>query len=91
MLLIMPCFYRLKVFLKIQLKIYTLSYDASLTFNSLDLVRHKLVEDVVGSLKRLLGDDTSLFKQVSFNISTRELARGAEMNTDEFTLKEKNR
>lgn len=34
------------------------------TFKSRDGSRHHLVEDVVGTLKRLLGDDTSLLQQV---------------------------
>lgn len=35
-----------------------------LTFDSGNGTRHQLVEDVVGSFQRLLGDDTSLFEQV---------------------------
>ena len=57
-----------------------------LTLHVLDLVGHQLVEDMVGSLVGLLGDYTSLFEQVYLNISTGELASGAEVNTDELTL-----
>lgn len=34
------------------------------TFKVLDGSGHHLVEDVVGALQRLLGDDTSLLQQV---------------------------
>lgn len=48
--------------------------------------RHDLVENVVGSLQRLLRDDTSLLQQVGLNIGTSKFARRSEMNTDELTL-----
>lgn len=57
-----------------------------LTLDGGDLVGHDLVEDMVGALKRLLGDDTSLLKQVALNVSTGQLARVTEVNTDELTL-----
>lgn len=41
-----------------------------LTLDPLDLVGHDLVEDVVGSLQSLLGDDTGLLQQVGLDIST---------------------
>lgn len=47
---------------------------------------HDLVEHVVGSLQRLLRDDTSLLQQVGLDISTSQLARRSEMDTDELTL-----
>ena len=56
------------------------------TLHFLDLVRHQLVEDMVGSFVGLLGDYTSLLKQVYLNISTGELTSWAEVNTDELTL-----
>ena len=34
----------------------------------------------------MLGDDTGLLQQVGFDISTRQLASGAEVDTDELTL-----
>lgn len=34
------------------------------TFNTSDGTRHDLVEDVVRTLQRLLGDDTSLLQQI---------------------------
>lgn len=57
-----------------------------LTFDPLDLVGHELVEDVVGSLEGLLGDDTGLLQQISLNVSAGQLARRAEVDTDELTL-----
>ena len=60
-----------------------------LTFNIWDLVRHHLVEDMVGSLQGLLGDDTSLLQQVDLNVSTRQLASRLEVDTDELTLEER--
>lgn len=57
-----------------------------LTFDPLDLVGHELVEDVVGALQGLLGDDTGLLQQVGLDISTRQLAGRTEVDTDELTL-----
>ena len=62
------------------------SRENGLTLDGGDLVGHHLVEDMVGPLKRLLGDHTSLFKQVGLNISAGELAGATEVNTDELTL-----
>lgn len=56
------------------------------TFQSGNGSRHHLVEDVVRSLQRLLGNDTSFLQQVGLNISTSQLSRSGEMDTDEFTL-----
>lgn len=56
------------------------------TLDSGNSSRHQLVEDVVGSLQRLLGDDTSLLQQVGLNISTSQLTARSEMDTDELTL-----
>lgn len=56
------------------------------TFNSSNGTRHDLVEDMVRTFQRLLGDDTSLLQQVGFDISTSQFARWSEMDTDEFTL-----
>ena len=62
-----------------------------LTLDFLDLVGHHLVEDMVGSLERLLGDDTSLLQQVDLNVTTRQLAIRLEVDTDELTLKREKR
>lgn len=56
------------------------------TFNSSNGSRHDLVEDMVRTFQRLLGDDTSLLQQVGFDISTSQFTAWSEMNTDEFTL-----
>lgn len=57
-----------------------------LTFDPRDLVGHDLVEDVVGALECLLGDDTGLLQQVGLNIGAGQLAGRAEVDTDELTL-----
>merc|ERR1719288_671332 len=50
-----------------------------------NLVRHDVVEGVVASLKRLLVSQTRLLQQVDNHVSSRQLTRGVEMDTDEFT------
>merc|ERR1719195_2183612 len=45
----------------------------------------QLVEDVVGSLDLLLLSDTRLLKQIGHDVATSQLARGGELDTDEFT------
>lgn len=57
-----------------------------ITFKSLDGTGHHLVEDMVGTLQRLLGDDTGLFQQVGLNIGTSQLTGSGEVDTDELTL-----
>ena len=58
----------------------------SLTFDHGDLVGHHFVEDMVGPLGGLLGDDTSFLQQVGLNVSASQLARWPEVDTDELTL-----
>lgn len=41
---------------------------------------------MVGSFKGLLGDDTSLLQQVDLDVTTRQLAGVAEVDTNELTL-----
>lgn len=41
---------------------------------------------MVGTLQRLLGDDTGLFQQVGLNIGTSQLTGSGEVDTDELTL-----
>ena len=41
---------------------------------------------MVGSLKGLLGNDTSLLQQVDLNVSTGQLAAKLEVDADELTL-----
>ena len=53
--------------------------------NSISVRLDQLVEDVVGSLHSLLLSDTRLFKQIGHNVASTELARGSEVDTDEFT------
>merc|ERR1719297_730865 len=50
-----------------------------------NLVRHDVVEGMVASLKRLLVSQTRLLQQVDNHVSSRQLSRGIEMDTDEFT------
>merc|ERR1711963_30828 len=50
-----------------------------------NLVRHDVVEGEVASLKRLLVSKTRLLQQVDNHVSTGQLTRGVEMDTDEFT------
>lgn len=64
-------------------------YDVSVlihTLHSGNGARHQLVEDVVRTLQRLLRDDTRLLQQVGLDISTSQLARRSEVDTDELTL-----
>ena len=49
-------------------------------------IGHQLVEDVVISLDLELEGDTGLLQKVSLDIGGGDLARGAEVDTDEFTL-----
>ena len=58
----------------------------ALTFQSLDSSGHNLVEHVVGTFQRLLGDHPGLFQQVGLNVSTGQLSSRTEMDPDEFTL-----
>merc|ERR1719365_249115 len=53
--------------------------------NAITVGLDELVEDVVGSLNFLLLSDTGLLKQIRHNVTTSQLARGSEVNTDEFT------
>ena len=46
-----------------------------------------LVEDVIAALGFQLEDDTRLLEQVRLNITARKFAAGAEMNSNELTLK----
>merc|ERR1712012_791929 len=48
-------------------------------------IRHDVVEGVVASLKRLLVSETRLLKQVDNHVSSRQLSRGVEVDTDELT------
>lgn len=57
-----------------------------LTLDSRNGARHQLVEDVIRSLQRLLGDDTSLLQQVGFDIGTSQLSGRSKVDTDELTL-----
>merc|ERR1711963_1127018 len=50
-----------------------------------DSIRHHVVEGVVASLKRLLVGETRLLKKVDNHVSSRQLTRGIEMDTDELT------
>merc|ERR1712223_2126606 len=45
----------------------------------------ELVEDVVGPLNFLLLGNTRFLQQVRLNVTTSQLARSSEMDTDEFT------
>ena len=49
------------------------------------LVGDDLVEDMVVSLTAELEGDSRFLKKIGLNITTRELARGAKVNSDEFT------
>lgn len=49
------------------------------------LVGDDLVEDMVVSLTAELEGDSRFLKKIGFNVTTRELARGAKVNSDEFT------
>merc|ERR1719431_877492 len=50
-----------------------------------DLVRHDVVEGMVASLKRLLVSQTRLLKQIDNHVSSGQLSRGVEMDTDELS------
>merc|ERR1719336_3181258 len=50
-----------------------------------NLIGHDVVEGVVASLKRLLVSQTRLLQQIDNHVSSRQLTRGIEMDTDEFT------
>ena len=41
---------------------------------------------MVGALQRLLRDDTRLLQQVGLDVSAGQLARSAEVDTDELSL-----
>lgn len=56
------------------------------TLNTGNGAGHDLVEHVVGTLQRLLRDDTSLLQQVRLDIGTSQFAGRSEMDTDELTL-----
>merc|ERR1719348_645429 len=45
----------------------------------------QLIEDMVGSLNFLLLSDTGLLQQVGHDVTTRQLARGCEVDTDELS------
>merc|ERR1712079_298604 len=49
------------------------------------LVGHDVVEGVVASLQGLLVGQSGLLQQVHHHVSARQLARGVEVDTDEFT------
>jgi hypothetical protein len=61
------------------------SGDKELLGKSGDLVGDDLVEDMVVSLTAELEGDSRLFEKIGLNITTGELARSAEVNSDEFT------
>merc|ERR1719385_253679 len=48
-------------------------------------VRHQVIEGVVASLKGLLVGQTGLLKEVDNHVSSRQLTRGIEVDTDELT------
>merc|ERR1712045_101597 len=50
-----------------------------------DLIRHDVVEGVVASFKRLLVSQTRLLKKVDNHVSSRQLSRSIEVDTDELT------
>merc|ERR1719341_1817037 len=50
-----------------------------------DLIRHDVVEGVVASLKRLLVSQTRLLKQIDNHVSSGQLSRLVEMDTDELS------
>lgn len=53
------------LYLNLNLRIWkTLSHLVDLTLQGGNVTRHDLVEDMVGTFQGLLGDDTSLLKQV---------------------------
>merc|ERR1712045_976605 len=50
-----------------------------------NLIGHQVVEGVVTTLQRLLVSQTRLLEQVDNHVSSGQLARGVEVDTDEFT------
>merc|ERR1711971_1025009 len=50
-----------------------------------DRIRHDVVESVVASLKRLLVSQTRLLKQIDNHVSSGQLSRRVEMDTDELS------
>merc|ERR1719412_306673 len=50
-----------------------------------DSIRHDVVESVVATLQRLLVSQTRLLKQIDNHVSSGQLSRGVEMDTDKFT------
>merc|ERR1712012_696277 len=50
-----------------------------------NLVRHQVVEGVVASLQRLLVSETRLLKKIDNHVSSRQLSRSVEVDTDELT------
>merc|ERR1712045_638830 len=50
-----------------------------------NLIRHQVVEGVVATLQRLLVSQTRLLEQVDNHVSSGQLARGVEVDTDKFT------
>jgi len=53
--------------------------------NAISILLNKLVENVVRSLNFLLLCNTRLLKKIGHNVTTSQLTRGSEMDTDEFT------
>jgi len=53
--------------------------------NIVSIGLEKLIKDVVGSLNQLLLSDTGLFQQIGHNVTTSQLARRGEMDTDKLT------
>merc|ERR1719210_2405328 len=50
-----------------------------------NLIGHQVVEGMVATLQRLLVSQTRLLEQVDNHVSSGQLARGVEVDTDEFT------
>merc|ERR1719412_3519806 len=50
-----------------------------------NLIRHQVVESVVTTLQRLLVSQTRLLEQVDNHVSSGQLSRGVEVDTDEFS------
>merc|ERR1719330_1553354 len=50
-----------------------------------DLIRHDVVEGVVASLKRLLVSQTRLLKKIDDHVSSGQLSRSIEVDTDELS------
>lgn len=64
--------------------------EFTLTLEPWHLVGHQLVKDVVRALGRLLGDNTSLLKEVDLDVSTSKLAGGLEVDSNELALAKRN-